>query len=193
MPRLLPLLQTSRNGLCGLKLSLFSPGTSIDLPLPGDLASLPLVCLHLAFSLTSLPVVTGYNYITLSLTVRSLALTKHCPFAQGFCSWQISLKGEHPFGPYPLPVYPDVQEQNAIGPWEMRQDIESNSVLVTTTIPMKVKVLYILKQSLYLILTYLIFWHLPWTVFSLTMERSLVLLGFGYLRVQGHLCGKRWE
>lgn len=121
-----------------------------------------------------------------SPSVRRPALTKHCPFAQGFCSWQISLRGEHPFGPYPLPVYPDVQEQNAMGPWEMRQDTEGNSVYVTMTIPMFVNVLDILKQNLYIILTYLIFWHLPWSVPSLTMERAMVLFCYG------HLHGKWW-
>lgn len=66
----------------------------------------------------------------------------------------MSLRGEHPCGPYPLPVYPDVQEQIGIGPWEMRQDTESNSAtkFVTMTVPMKVKVL-----DIYIILTYLIF------------------------------------
>ena len=166
----------------------FSPGISVDLPLLTDLASLPLVCLHSACSLTKLPVVTGCNYTMLSLTARSPALTKHCPFAQGFCSWQISLRGEQPFGPYPLPVYPDVQEQNGIGPWEMGQDTESNSVLVTMTIStITVKVFDSLKKRLYIILTSLIFWYLTWSVFSVTTERSLLLFCYVYLRVQGPL------
>lgn len=131
---------------------------------------------------------TGYSYTMLSPHVRSPALTKHCPFAQGFCSWQISLRGEHPFGPYPLPVYPDLQEQNAMGPWEIRQDTECNSV--TMIIPISVNVLDILKQSLNIILTYFIFWHLPWSVPSSTMERALVLFCCGYLRIQVH--GKWW-
>lgn len=84
--RLLPLLQTQRNGLCALKLTLFSTGISVDLSFPSNFASLPLVCLHSAFGLTSHPVVTGYNYAALSHSVRSPALTKHCPFAQGFFS-----------------------------------------------------------------------------------------------------------
>lgn len=127
----------------------------------------------------------GYNCTMLSLCVRSPALTKHCPFAQGFCSWQISLRGEHPFGPYPLPVKPDVQEQNAMGPWEIRH----NSVTMTT--PMSVNVLDILKENLNIIPTYLIFWHLPWSVPSLNTKRALVFCCYGQ-RVQGHLHGKWW-